>query len=74
MNGSLQSVPVVCKWLFSHMLLFFLDGWLNKVMNKNFMGGSLPGLILASTAYQLPHYQLGQRDETQGHRICSLAF
>jgi hypothetical protein len=29
---------LVCRRLFNHKLLFFLDGWLNKVMNKNSMG------------------------------------
>jgi TfoX/Sxy family transcriptional regulator of competence genes len=29
---------VVYRWLFGHMLLFFHDGRLNKVMNENSMG------------------------------------
>jgi hypothetical protein len=33
-----HSDQLVCRWLFSHELLFFLDGRLNKVMNKNSMG------------------------------------
>jgi hypothetical protein len=34
---------LVCRRQFSHRLLFFLDGWLNKVMNKNSMGDHCSG-------------------------------
>jgi hypothetical protein len=37
-NSQNHSDQLVCRWLFSHRLLFFLDGWLNKVMNENSMG------------------------------------
>jgi hypothetical protein len=33
---------LVSKRLFSHKLLFFLDGWLDKVMNKNSIGDHCP--------------------------------
>jgi hypothetical protein len=42
-GGQNHSNQLVCKRLFSHMLLFFLDGRLNKVMNENFMGDHCPG-------------------------------
>jgi hypothetical protein len=36
-GGRNHSDQLVCRWLFSHRLLFFLDGRLNKAMNKNSM-------------------------------------
>jgi hypothetical protein len=38
-----HSNQLICRWLFSHRLLFFLDGWLNEVMNKNSMGDHCSG-------------------------------
>jgi hypothetical protein len=32
------SDQLVCRWLFSYRLLFFLDGWLDKVLNENSVG------------------------------------
>jgi hypothetical protein len=29
--------------MFSYRLLFYLDGWLDKVMNENSMGDLCPG-------------------------------
>jgi hypothetical protein len=40
--GQNHSDQLVCRWLFSHRVLFFLDGWLNKVMNENSMGDYCP--------------------------------
>jgi hypothetical protein len=42
-GGRNRSDQLVCGWLFSHGLLLFLDGWLDKVMNKNSMGNHYPG-------------------------------
>jgi hypothetical protein len=42
-GGQNRSDQLVCRWLFSHGLLFLLDGWLDKVMNKNSMGNRCPG-------------------------------
>jgi hypothetical protein len=33
-GGRNHSDQLVCRWLFGHMLLFFLNGRLNKVMNE----------------------------------------
>jgi hypothetical protein len=37
-GGQNHGDQLVHRWLFGHMLLFFLDGRLNKVMNENSMG------------------------------------
>jgi hypothetical protein len=38
-----HSDQLVCRQLFSYRLLFYLDGWLDKVMNENSMGDLCPG-------------------------------
>jgi hypothetical protein len=42
-GGQNHSDQLVYRWLFSHRLLFFLDGQLNKVMNENSMADPCPG-------------------------------
>jgi hypothetical protein len=42
-GGQNHSDQLVYRRLFSHRLLFFLDGRLNKVMNENSMGDHYPG-------------------------------
>jgi hypothetical protein len=42
-GGRNHGDQLVCRWLFGH--------------ERKLHGGSLPELILASTAYQLPHFQ-----------------
>jgi hypothetical protein len=37
-GGWNRSDQLVYRQLFSYMLLFFLDGWLDKVLNENSMG------------------------------------
>jgi hypothetical protein len=37
-SGQNHSDQLVCRWLFSYRLLFFLDGWREKVLNENSMG------------------------------------
>jgi hypothetical protein len=37
-GGRNCSDQLVSKWLFSYRLLFFLDRWLDKVLNENSMG------------------------------------
>jgi hypothetical protein len=41
-GGRNHGDQLVCRWLFGHRLLFFLDGRLNKVMNENSMGDHCP--------------------------------
>jgi hypothetical protein len=43
-GGWNHSDQLVYRRLFSHRLLFLLDGRLNKVMNENSMGDLCPGL------------------------------
>jgi hypothetical protein len=42
-SGHNRSDQLVCRWLFGHGLLLFLDGWLDKIMNKNSVGNCCPG-------------------------------
>jgi hypothetical protein len=42
-GGRNHSDQLVYRWLFSHRLLFFLDGRLNKVMNENSRGDHCMG-------------------------------
>jgi hypothetical protein len=42
-GGQNCSDQLVYRWLFSYRLFFFLDGWLDKVLNENSMGDLCPG-------------------------------
>jgi hypothetical protein len=41
--GRSRSDQLICGRLFSHRLLFLLDGWLDKVLDKNSMGNLCSG-------------------------------
>jgi hypothetical protein len=41
-GGQNRNNQLVYRLLFSYRLLFFLDGWLDKVLNENSMGDLCP--------------------------------
>jgi hypothetical protein len=42
-GGQNRGDQLVCRWLFGHRLLLFLDKRLDKVMNENSIGNRCPG-------------------------------